>query len=128
MPSEPESVPTWALGVIERLAGIQARVDALPAIERDLDQLRKDSVPLSEHHSLMIRVDRLWDISNSELPTFVEMKAEVKALVKAQQQLEGTVKDREVRARNWRWLLATAMGLLALVLAWLNSPHLHLNT
>ena len=54
-------VPFWAMQLSAEVAAIRALVGSIPKIEKELDELRSNVVPMSEHKRLMDRSDILWD-------------------------------------------------------------------
>jgi|SRR5215472_3406079 len=61
------SVPFWALTLVADVASIKALAGRLPVIERELEAVRTQQVPLSEHKLLMVRTDTMWDSFQREL-------------------------------------------------------------
>jgi hypothetical protein len=55
------TVPFWALNLVADVAAIKVSCAAIPAIERELDDLRKVAVPMREHEALLKRTETLWD-------------------------------------------------------------------
>ena len=58
-------VPFWALSLSNEVAAIKTLVGSIPKIEKEVDQLRDNTIPKSEHERLMTRTDTLWDDRSS---------------------------------------------------------------
>lgn len=59
---EPEaSIPQWAANLAVSVARIEGDVKQIPTIASELEKLRANTVPMSEHLNLMNRVDVLWN-------------------------------------------------------------------
>jgi len=68
-----DSVPKWAAELAVSVAKIEARTDQIPRIAEELEKLRANSVPMSEHAALMQRVDVLWAHDLAGQPAWSEM-------------------------------------------------------
>ena len=55
------TVPFYVLTLTSDIAAIKTLCSAIPKIEKELDDLRANSVPMREHEALLKRTETLWD-------------------------------------------------------------------
>jgi hypothetical protein len=101
-------VPFWALPLVQQVAEIRALVAAIPKLERELDTLRGETVPMVEHVRLLQQVSELRDLSREVMPQWSERRPRLDAMWDERTEMKGTM-------RAFRWALAGLGGLNALL-------------
>lgn len=107
------SVPVWAANLQATVARIEARTDAIPAIQKKVEELGATMVPMNEHLSLMERVNTLWDTVNANNPTFQALVPEHRILMSEREQIRGAV----TFLRIWAGLTSAALVIVTLLAA-----------
>lgn len=104
------TVPQWAAQLAVSVARIETRTDQIPKLVEDFERLRQNTVPMSEHHQLMTRVEELWNRDLQGRDSWSEMVPRVAKLWQNHEQGEGA---RNVY-RVWLVILSAAVALLTL--------------
>src|SRR5215831_3408120 len=92
------SVPFWALPLVQQVSEIRALTAAIPKIEKELDDLRNNTVPMSEHKRLMDRSDTMWDLSQTVMPQWRERMPQIDQMWDERSQLQGALKGLKIVA------------------------------
>jgi hypothetical protein len=102
------TVPGWAVTLRETVARIDERTKAIPDISAQLENLRKTTVPLSEHELLMHRVNELWDRDLGARADWAEMTTRVPILWEERGQRAG-------ERRGYRIVFVVLTGAVTLL-------------
>jgi hypothetical protein len=109
---EDEAVPAWASTLRETVARIDERTKQIPDLAEKLDDLRRTTVPLSEHQELAARVDQLWNRDLGARQEWDEMVPRTKTLWHERTEQQGA------RKAQGRWLAALYL-VVAVLTAWM---------
>src|SRR5215468_8617408 len=112
LPATP-SIPFWALPLVQQVAEIRALTASIPKIEREMDELQKSVVPISEHKRLMERQDTLWDLSQTVMPEWRQRKTQVDEMWADRQRQQGSIRMLKLIGT----LLAVLQGIVIVALA-----------
>lgn len=110
--TEIPGVPTWAVNLVQQVAEIRVKVESVPRIERELDELRKSMIPVKEHEEMVRRVDDLWDTRSNLVPQWQESKPKLDAMWDERAQIRGILKAQ-------RWVMAVMSLAVAILTVWL---------
>lgn len=105
-------VPTWAVNLVQQVAEIRVKVESVPRIERELDELRKAMIPVKEHEEMLRRVDDLWDTRSNLVPQWLESKPKLDTMWDERSQIRGMLKMQ-------RWLTVAVGLVLSTLTAWI---------
>lgn len=103
-----QTIPQWASDLRVSVARIEGKTEQIPEIVRSLEELRANTVPMSEHLKLMSDVDELKKRDLSARSDWEEMLLRVPVLWDERSQLRGSV-------RAYRILVA-GIGFVVVVL------------
>ena|SRR5215467_7449383 len=92
------SVPFWALPLVQQVSEIRALTAAIPKIEKELDDLRSNSVPIGEHNRMRERQDHLWDLSQTVMPQWQERMPQIDQMWDERSQLQVGLQGLKVAA------------------------------
>jgi len=112
---EEQSVPQWAADLRVSVAEIRGRVEQIPEINTKLEELRANTVPMTEHLKVMADVEELKRRDLGERSDWEEMKGRVPLLWEERAEMRGSI-------RTLRWAVA-GLTLLSTVVGGLVALH-----
>ncbi len=90
MPADTDpTIPQWASDLRVSVARIEGKTEQIPDIVRNLEELRANTVPMTEHLKLMSDVEELKERDLGERSDWEEMKVRVPVLWDERSQLRG---------------------------------------
>jgi hypothetical protein len=104
------SVPVWVVNLTAEMTAIRTRVEVLPKMVTDLENLRANSVPVAEHLKLLADVDVLKERDLGARSDWEEMRVQVPML------WEERIKQQGARRTYRVWL-----GVLSVVVTVLTA-------
>lgn len=107
--TEETAIPQWAADLRVSVAKIEGRTEQIPEISRSLEELRANTVPMTEHIKLMKDVEELKERDLGARSDWEELLKRVPVLWEERAELRGSV-------RTLKWLVA-ALGVLLTMLS-----------
>lgn len=110
-----QTIPQWASDLRVSVAKIEAKTEQIPEIIRSLEELRANTVSMSEHLKLMSDVDELKKRDLSARSDWDDMLERVPVLWDERSQLRGSIRASRV--------LLAGIGLVVTVLTAVTLVH-----
>lgn len=100
-------MPQWAADLRVSVAEIRGRVEQIPELGTKLEELRANTVPMTEHLKLMADVEELKRRDLGERSEWDEMKVRVPQMWEERAELRGSI-----RTLRWGLVLVTLLATL----------------